>query len=113
MIVRADANITSEERHQKAEEELSKHPIARSADFAVVQSGLLYLQDYDLGDKCDVVCHRLGKSFSARIVEINEVFKDGQHTIRLKVGEPVQTVYERLKRSAKTDVRAKSPLVME
>ena len=77
----------------------------QSADIEVIQSGLLYRKDYDLGDKCDVVCHRLGKSFAARITGVNEVFKAGQHSVSLTFGESASTVYQRVVRHGRGDVR--------
>lgn len=71
----------------------------------MIQSGLLYRKDYDLGDKCDVVCHRLGKSFAARITGVNEVFKAGQHSVSLTFGESASTVYQRVARHGRGDVR--------
>lgn len=105
LMMNVDDNLTEQERTQKAFDELKKYPIIQSAEVEVIQSGLLYLKDYDLGDKCDVVCHKLGKSFSARITEVDEVFKEGQHKVVLTFGESSSTVYQRVARRGRGDIR--------
>ena len=105
IFARIESDLTEAERTQKAHDELKKYPIVQSADIEVIQSGLLYRKDYDLGDKCDVVCHRLGKSFAARITGVNEVFKAGQHSVSLTFGESASTVYQRVARHGRGDVR--------
>ena len=104
-MMNVDDNLTEQERTQKAFDELKKYPIVQSADVEVIQSGLLYRQDYDLGDKCDVVCHRLGKSFAARITGVDEVFKAGQHSVNLTFGESASTIYQRVARHGRGDIR--------
>ena len=105
LMMNVDDDLTEAERTQKAHDELKKYPIVQSADIEVIQSGLLYRKDYDLGDKCDVVCHRLGKSFATRITGVNEVFKAGQHSVSLTFGESASTVYQRVARHGRGDVR--------
>lgn len=114
ILMNVDDTLNEAGRTEKAREELLKHPIVQEADISVIQDGLLYLVDYDLGDRCDVACHRLGKSFSARITGVDEVWKAGQHTVRLTLGESARTAYQRVQRFARGDVRARSlPVVTE
>lgn len=105
LMMNVDDDLTEAERTQKAFDELKKYPIVQSSDIEVIQSGLLYMKDYDLGDKCDVVCHRLGKSFAARITGVDEVFKAGQHNVSLTFGESASTVYQRVARHGRGDIR--------
>ena len=57
----------------------------------VLQANIRYLVDYDLGDLCDVRDDRLGLAFEARIVEVNEVFKQNTHTVSLTFGDKLPT----------------------
>lgn len=108
ILMNVDDTLDATGRTKKAKEELLKYPIVHEADIDVIQDGLLYLVDYDLGDKCDVVCHALGKSFSARITGVDEVWKGGQHTVGLTLGESSRTAYQRVARFARSDTRARS-----
>ena len=56
------------------------------------------MEDYDLGDKCDVILDSVGQSFTVRIIEVQEVFKESKHTITLIFGEKVPTVYSKARR---------------
>lgn len=93
---------------QEAYEELENYPIVREAEIDVVQDedGLLYLVDYDIGDLCDIVNHKYQKSFKARLSGIDEVWKQGKHTVTLLFGEQVQTQYNRLRNLIAYDRKA-------
>lgn len=80
---------------QAGEVELDKRSIVNSVDFEPDISRLKYMSDYDLGDKCDVIIEKLGRSYETRITEIYEVWKNGQHTISLTFGEVMPTIYEK------------------
>lgn len=80
---------------QAGEEELDKRSIVNSVDFEPDVSRLKYMSDYDLGDKCDVILEKIGRSYETRITEIYEVWKNGQHTISLTFGEVMPTIYEK------------------
>jgi hypothetical protein len=86
---------------QDAAERLQQYEFIRNAELKVIQSGMFYLKDYDLGDKCDVVNHRLQKSYEARIIEIDEVFKANQHLVSIAFGEKIPTNYSKLSRLAR------------
>ncbi len=64
-------------------------------DANVLQNNLRYLADYDLGDKCDVMDDRLQLAFEARVVEVNEVWKNNAHTVGIQFGDKLPTVYQR------------------
>lgn len=91
------------ELKQKAKEELLSYPIIQRATVEVLQTGLFYLTDYDLGDKCDVVSHKFQKSFEARIESIDEVWKSGRHYVTLHIGEGTKTAYQKLRRHIRAE----------
>lgn len=91
---------------QQAFEEMQKYPWIHEAQITVVQNGLFYRTDYDLGDKCDIVHHGYQKAFEARISGIDEVFKKGQHTVKLIFGEQSQTTYEKIRNYVDTQRKA-------
>lgn len=95
-----------EQLEQKAVEELDKYYIEQEATIEVIQDGLLYLTDYDLGDKCDIISHKFKKSFTARLTEVNEVWKNNQHLVTLKFGDNAMTTYKSIKRYIDTERHA-------
>jgi len=78
-----------------ARAELAKYSRLVNIDATVLQNNTRYLADYDLGDKCDVRDDRLGLAFEARIIEINEVFKENTHTVSLQFGDKIPKAYIR------------------
>lgn len=69
--------------------ELQKHANIINIDAVVLQRNLIYLVDYDLGDKCDVSDSKTGLAFETRIIEINEVWKNNEHTVSLQFGDKI------------------------
>lgn len=61
-----------------------------------VDRGIKYLLDYDLGDKVEIVVEPLNTNLVTRIIEVNEVFKKGQHTVSLTFGTKVPRVYRKI-----------------
>lgn len=92
---------------QEGLEELQRYPIVRQAEVTVLQDGLYYMTDYDLGDKCDIVSHEFQKSFEARISGVDEVWKEGIHTVKLIFGEQLKTSYAKMKRYTDTQNKKK------
>lgn len=84
--------------YQAGLEELAKYTDVTSVTFDTIDRGLTYLQDYDLGDKCDVILDSVSMSFTVRIIEVQEVFKENKHTVTLQFGEKVPTVYSKARR---------------
>ncbi|MCE5343845.1 MAG: siphovirus ReqiPepy6 Gp37-like family protein [Eubacteriales bacterium] len=78
-----------------ARTQLAQYARIVNVEVSVLQSNLLYLRDYDLGDLCDVRDDRLGLAFEARIIEAAEVWKANTHTISLQFGDKLPTVYRR------------------
>ncbi|MFI3172425.1 MAG: hypothetical protein R3Y58_08695 [Eubacteriales bacterium] len=54
-----------------------------------VAASYTYLKDYSCGDKCNLVISELGIVVETRIIEVNEVFKDNEHTITLQFGDKI------------------------
>lgn len=84
--------------YQAGLEELSKYTDVTNVTFDTIDRGLTYMEDYDVGDKCDVILDSVSQSFTVRIIEIQEVFKESKHTITLTFGEKVPTVYSKSRR---------------
>ncbi len=78
-----------------AQAALALHPAVLNIDATVLQNGLRYRTDYDLGDLCDVRDDRLRMALVARIIEVNEVWKDGALSVALQFGEKIPTAYRR------------------
>lgn len=98
IAVDADYEDGSYVRRQQGIEELQGSPLVQEAKVAVIQTGLFYLTDYDLGDKCQLVSTRYKKDFTARITSVDEVWKQGQHQVTLGFGNQSQTKYKKLRR---------------
>lgn len=107
-MISSSEESPNEAMQQEADEELQRYPVVREAEVEVLQDpdGLLYMVDYDLGDKCDIVSHEYQKAFEARISGIDEVWKQGRHTVTLLFGEQAQTAYERLKNYVNSQSKA-------
>ncbi len=78
-----------------AQAALLAHAGILNIDVTALQSNARYLADYDLGDRCDVRDDRLRMAFEARIIEVNEVWKDGAHSVSLQFGDKLPTAYPR------------------
>lgn len=79
----SDADFRAALRQEGMEKLLEKQVI-REVDIDAAETG--YLLDYDLGDLCGILIPRFGLELSARIVEVAEVFKAGQHSATLGFG---------------------------
>ncbi len=79
-----------------ARAELAKHPQLVNLDATVLQQNALYRREYDLGDKCDVRDDRLQLAYEARIIEVNEVWKNNTHQVSLQFGEKLPVAYRRI-----------------
>ena len=82
---------------REARETLAKWPRVVNVEAVTIQSGILYLQDYDLGDVCDIVSNDMRKSYESRIIEVREVFKEMQHQVEVIFGDKIPTIFERVK----------------
>lgn len=69
---------------QEAAENLIQYAKIEDIEVDVIESG--YMEDFDIGDKCDVILTDVSVEMEARIVEVIEVFKEGGHTVSVGLG---------------------------
>lgn len=82
--------------YQKGVEKAKNYVDIHNIEFdAEANKGFKYLIDYDLGDKCDIIIDEVHASYEARIIEINETWNSGKHTVTLTFGNKIPTAYER------------------
>lgn len=82
--------------YQKGVEKLQDYVDIHNVEFdALANSGFKYLEDYDLGDKCDIIIEDVQKSYEARVIEILETWCKGVHTVTLTFGDKIPTKYEK------------------
>ena len=78
------------------EELLKKYASILNVSFETARrNGLIYLEDYDLGDKCDILIDDFQMAFQARLIEVKEVFKNSVHEIGLSFGDKVPIAYRK------------------
>lgn len=80
----------------KAKLELLNNYIEEKISVDVIQNKVYYLKDYDLGDICTIVIDRIKKMYTARIVEVNEVFSKNKNDIEIVLGTPTKQKYRRI-----------------
>lgn len=81
---------------QKAIEKAQDYVKINNIEFdALANVGSKYLDDYELGDKCDIIIEPVGMSFQARIIEVLETWNSGKHTVTLTFGDKIPTKYEK------------------
>lgn len=68
---------------------VENYSVVNNVEFDVLNGSYEYLEDFDLGDKCDVVIDEMGFEIEARIIAIYEVIKKGVHTVSLEFGDQV------------------------
>lgn len=71
----------------KGEEKALDYLDISNVEVSAQDSGFAYMEDYDLGDLCDIEIEGLNLHLSARIIEINEVVKENVHRITLTFGD--------------------------
>ena len=81
-----------ERAREKASEYVHIHNVEFDAD---ANAGAVYLQDYDLGDKCDIIIDDVHRSYEASIVESLETWSKGVHQVTLTFGDKIPTIYEK------------------
>ncbi len=81
---------------QEATERSKKYVDISNVEFdAVADAGAVYLEDYDLGDKCDIILDQIGRSYEARVIEVLETWSGGEHRVTLTFGDKIPTLYEK------------------
>lgn len=69
---------------QEATEKLMLHMPIEEIDIDVTDSG--YMQDYDIGDKCDIIITDVGIKVESRITQVNETVDAEGHSITIGLG---------------------------
>lgn len=77
--------------YQKGVETALDYVDTFNVEVTAQNTGFIYMQDYDLGDRCDLIIDDLNLTFTARIIEVNEVVKKNQHTIKIVLGDKILT----------------------
>lgn len=81
---------------QDAIEKAEKYVSISNVEFdTIADSGFKYLEDYNLGDKCDVIVDAIQMSFEARIIEVIESETKGKRQETLIFGDKIPTQYEK------------------
>ena len=81
---------------ERAREKAAEYVDINNVEFdADANAGAVYLQDYDLGDKCDIIVDPIKRSYEARIIEILETWSKGVHQVTLTFGDKIPTKYEK------------------
>lgn len=96
------SNQYIESLKQRGAEKLLEHQVVEDFDLSINprKLGRAYLDDYDLGDKCDVNVDLddLALSYTARITEISEVIKNNNWSVKITVGNKLPTNLQKAKR---------------
>ncbi len=81
---------------QQGVEALQKTMEITNISFSTIQTkGLRYMEDYDLGDKCDIVLPAFGLTYASRLTAVTEVLKNSTHSVTLSFGEKIPVAYRR------------------
>lgn len=96
VISASDEKTVRETMQHQAKLELLNNYIDEKISIDVIQNKFYYLKDYDLGDVCTIVIDKIKKMYTARIVEINEVFSQNKNDVELILGTPTKQEYRRI-----------------
>lgn len=72
---------------QKGLDKLLDYIVINNVDIQAAASGFVYRQDWDLGDRVDVLVESIALAMQARIVTVREVFKQNDHTVEIELGD--------------------------
>jgi len=88
---------------QRGREKLFEHQVITDFDTKIdpYKKGRVYLEDWDLGDRCDVVINIDSTTqfiYSARVTEIAEVQKENNLEVTITLGNKMPSVLQKAKR---------------
>lgn len=92
---RDEASLRNEMKRQATLDMLDNY-IVEHISVDVIQNRFYYLRNYDLGDICTVVIEELRQVYTARIVEVNEVWSENKISIEVVLGTPQKGVYRKV-----------------
>lgn len=67
---------------------LSEHEKTFNLEFSAESGSYVYMEDFDLGDKCDIEVSGVAQ-MEARLIACYEVVKDGEWSMSLEFGTPI------------------------
>jgi CxxC motif-containing protein len=70
--------------------ELLNYYFEHNVDITVLQQGVFYIKDYDLGNVVKILIPSIGIQYSARIIEVAEIWKENSMTVTLTIGNQVR-----------------------
>ena len=88
-----------EKLRQEGLEKLKDKQMAEVLNGTANSKNLQYRVDYNLGDLCTCINQQIGKLTDKRIVEVKEVFEDGNVEILPKFGEDTVTITSLIRRA--------------
>lgn len=80
---------------QKGFEKLLDYQDTKNIEVDVTEQTFRYLEDFDLGDKVDVIVREIGVSMQARVISVHEVFKQNTHTVTVELGDKVMSLLQK------------------
>lgn len=86
-------SVIREQLRNQCKLEMLNHWKSETINVDVLQNAFYYLNDYDLGDTCTIVLDDIEQMFSARIMEVKEVWRKNAVEIQLVFGTPHKQKY--------------------
>jgi hypothetical protein len=102
--IREDETILTDQEYnalltERGQSKLSEAQTIRTFESGIiVNSNLVYKQDYDLGDIVTTLNNRWGVMLNTRITIVEEVYENDTLDIRLNFGSNIPTVFEKLEK---------------
>lgn len=81
---------------QRGVEKLFNYLNIENVSFDLDTYKIIYLEDFDVGDKVDIVIEDYGLSYEANIIEVREVLKDNQNSVEVVVGDKIPTKFDKI-----------------
>ena len=75
---------------QKGKEKLLEYPKINNLEIDVTQNPFVYMRDFNLGDKVEVMLDGIYTALECRVVTARELFKEGKHTTIIELGNKKQ-----------------------
>ncbi|WP_455046635.1 Gp37-like protein [Mogibacterium timidum] len=89
----ANESVIREQLRNQCKLEMLNHWKQETINVDVLQNTYYYLKDYDLGDTCTIVLDDIEQMFTARIMEVKEVWRKNAVEIQLVFGTPFKQKY--------------------
>lgn len=83
---------------QRGLEKLAEYKEIQTFEGKIITNNYIYKEDYDLGDIVTVMDKDWNVTVNTRIIEINEIYENGNVTIVPTLGNKIPTILDKLKR---------------